>query len=152
MIPNVPHYVYRCYDAAGRLLYVGCTFHVKSRLAAHRHGSGAAKASRWLQVTMAAYEVEGPYPTKEAGLAAEAAAIRTEQPLFNRQGQQKAGWQILPRVADYLIENGYRALAKETACTCWGEFRDIGEIDPDCVAHSDERRELSELELEVIFS
>jgi hypothetical protein len=100
---------------------------------------------------MARYEVEGPYPTKRDGRDAEANAIYDEAPLFNRQGRRVPGWQILNRVAEYLIAHGHGELAKETACTCWTEFRIAQVIDPECAAHIAERRDLTNSEVDVIF-
>jgi hypothetical protein len=146
-----PHFLYRCYDADDRLLYIGCTAWPSGRITQHRQDR-RNKASRWLQVSMTRYEVEGPFPSLHAGLLAEDRAIAAEQPLFNRQGRRIPGWQVVPRVAEYLISIGQRDLAIETACTCWAEFSDLGEIDPSCAAHIAERRELTEIEMAVIFS
>lgn len=147
----VPHYIYRCYDADGLLLYIGCTSSVKNRIRGHKT-SPKNKASRWLQACMDRYEVDADrYPNKQEARDAEDNAIRDEQPLFNTQGRGVPTWQLLPRVAEYLIDQGYRELAIETACTCWGEFRDAGVIDPSCAAHIAERRELSDSEMAAIF-
>ncbi len=73
------HYVYRCYGEDGRLVYVGCTQNLAGRLANHR------STSFW-----APYVVKvraSVYPTKAAGRAAEAKAIRHEDPRFNCLGR-----------------------------------------------------------------
>lgn len=120
--PPVPHYIYRCYDADGLLLYIGCTSHVANRMRQHRKDEWA-KASRWLQVSMARYEVDADvHPGKKYAHLVEACAIRDEAPLFNRQGQVKPGWMIENRVADYLIEHGHVDLAIETTCRCRAEY------------------------------
>lgn len=81
MPPAVRHWVYRCYDDAGVLLYVGCSAHPKTRFGYHRNARAcSAKASRWLRATQARIEVEGPYPTKQEGRDAEANAIADEHP------------------------------------------------------------------------
>lgn len=117
--PAVRHYVYRCYDDFGVLLYVGCTAHVKPRLSQHRNaGAHSANASRWLRATQARIEVEGPYPNKRAGRDAESNAIYDEQPLFNIQGRGKSSAFIFARVVDYLFNRGHHELAIETTCNC----------------------------------
>lgn len=131
MTVNVPHFVYRCYDADGRLLYVGCTAHVKPRLAAHRAGSGTARASQWLHACMARYEVSGRYPNKQEGRDAEANAIMDEHPLFNVQGRRIPMWQIHGAVAEYLMRRGHISLALETTCVC---YEDDGEVTV-CYSH-----------------
>jgi predicted GIY-YIG superfamily endonuclease len=69
------HVVYRAFDGAGQLLYVGCTSEPKVRVAAHRTSAPwYPQAARWT------YE---PHPDRKAALAAEAAAIRAERPLHN---------------------------------------------------------------------
>lgn len=80
----LPHYVYRCYDAADRLLYVGCSIDVKTRRIAHSTNSWwFAKADHW-RVTI--------YPNKLHALRVESQAIRTEMPLCNVKGQDFSAW------------------------------------------------------------
>ena len=66
--------VYRLYDEADRLLYVGASLYPHSRLRDHEKkawgGRVARKTVEW-------------HPDKKRGLAAEAAAIKTEHPEFN---------------------------------------------------------------------
>lgn len=71
-----PHFVYRCYDAADRLLYIGCTVGVEARMSAHDR-----QGSRWFP-EMARYTTE-EHPGRDAALAAEREAIRIESPMFN---------------------------------------------------------------------
>lgn len=133
---NWPHFVYRCYDADGDLIYIGCTANVTKRIASHRRGDKAA--SRWLAVFMDRYEVEGPYPDRDAGRQAECEAIQAEQPLFNyqqRSGLNMAAWMTRLPIAQYLVERGYIELAVETVCTCWRETREAGLFDKWCAAH-----------------
>lgn len=67
--------VYRCFDGFGRLLYVGVTNNWPMRRIQHR------RSSWWYQlVKKATLKV---YPTREAALAAEKAAIEAEGPVFN---------------------------------------------------------------------
>lgn len=133
---DADHYLYRCYDDAGTLLYIGCTSNVKRRMSAHRAGKQAA--SRWLAVTMTRYEVEGPIRGRDAARRAEHAAIQTEQPLFNfqcRNGIGIAAWMTRRPIAVYLVERGHLDLALATVCTCWGETREAGCRDEWCYAH-----------------
>lgn len=71
--------VYRAFDAAGRLLYVGCTVDVESRLRAHSDGSP------WFlfhaDVTLEHFD------SYDDALEAEAFAILTEHPRWNMKGR-----------------------------------------------------------------
>lgn len=130
-----PHFIYRCFDADGLLLYVGCTKDVPRRISLHQRDL-RNKASRWLQVSMVRYEVEGPYADLETARRVEANAIANEQPLFNRQDRRIPGWMLNGPIAQYLVEAGHQELALETACGCWEETRASGEIDTWCRAHA----------------
>jgi predicted GIY-YIG superfamily endonuclease len=66
--------VYRAYDAAGRLLYVGVTDNIDRRIDGH-------SASGW-RASMAALTLT-IYPSRAVALAAERDAIRAERPLWN---------------------------------------------------------------------
>lgn len=96
-------YVYRCYDADGLLLYVGCAFNPKRRIATHLR-STKTLASHALHVLLDRYEVEGPYPTREEAEAAERTAIESEGPLLNWVHSRVPIWLQTSRVADYLTE------------------------------------------------
>jgi hypothetical protein len=76
------HWIYRCWDAEGRLLYIGCTEDVEQRIAVHR-ASWNNPASAYIALHMDRYEAEGPYSGRIAGRAAEKAAIEAEAPLLN---------------------------------------------------------------------
>jgi excinuclease UvrABC nuclease subunit len=67
--------LYRLYDSAGRLLYVGISHDVHSRIRTHRTDKhwGAEVADARLEV----------YPTRASALSAEANAIRRERPRYN---------------------------------------------------------------------
>lgn len=72
-----PTQLYRHFDAAGRLLYVGISLHALHRLAQHR-------GSPWYaQIARVDIEV---HPSRTAALCAEARAIAQERPLFNVRG------------------------------------------------------------------
>lgn len=89
-IRETPHYVYRCFDAAGRLLYVGCSIKPEDRMKEHR------LFRTWWTDRIAQIALEG-FPDQAAGLAAEKQAIQTEHPIHNRQFRtteaQRANWQ-----------------------------------------------------------
>lgn len=94
------HYVYRCFDAEGLLLYVGCASNVKRRMS--HHARGTARASRTLSALMASYTTEGPYSTRADAEAAEQSAIASEAPLLNIQHSGTPGWLNDRRLARYL--------------------------------------------------
>lgn len=98
------HFVYRCFDSDGLLLYVGCAGNVARRLTAHR-ASRTAFASRALQLFMASHTVEGPFETRGAAEAAEQAAIEAESPLLNLQHSRKPNWHKWSRVVGYLEQH-----------------------------------------------
>lgn len=89
-IRETPHYVYRCFDADGRLLYVGCSKDPEQRLKQHSY------VYTWWTDRIARVALEG-FPDQAAGLAAEKQAIQTEHPFYNRQfrttDSQRANWQ-----------------------------------------------------------
>jgi hypothetical protein len=131
------HHIYRCYDAEGVLLYIGCTSDVQKRMGSHRRGNGTG-ASVWLAVCMARYEIDADaYPNKVAGLDAEREAILGEVPVFNYHyaTRQRGGYAQRCRVAHYLIDHGHLDLAVATCCTCWREVRESGAYMDTCVAH-----------------
>lgn len=68
------HFVYRAFDAAGVLLYVGCTRTPSRRMAKHRGKAWYARATRitWAQ-----------FPDFWTARREEHDAIRDEAPLFN---------------------------------------------------------------------
>lgn len=114
-----PHYIYRCFDADGFLIYIGCTANVKQRMKNHR--SSPNRASRWLKACMASHTVSGPLAGLEAGRAAERDAIRAECPLFNVQERRDgAPWTATIHAARYLVDRGHLELATETLCRCKG--------------------------------
>lgn len=71
--------VYRCYDAEGRLLYIGSTSRLEMRLAQHR-----ATTAWW--PTVARVEPER-FASIIQARTAEARAIREERPLHNKVGR-----------------------------------------------------------------
>ena len=68
------HFVYTAYDAAGRVLYVGCTKDLRSRQAAHR------TQSDWYPHA-ARFHLRGPF-TREVGREVERERLAIERPLY----------------------------------------------------------------------
>lgn len=80
---SFPHYVYRCYDSANQLLYVGCTYTPQARLRQHRaDGKGWMKDVDRVRFTV--------WPDRRKALDMERLAIETERPIHNRQFNQAA--------------------------------------------------------------
>lgn len=71
-------YLYRFYDADLKPLYIGISSCCATRIDNHR------KRSEWWP--LAEYIAISVYPTHEAVLEAERAALRHERPSFNKQG------------------------------------------------------------------
>jgi excinuclease UvrABC nuclease subunit len=84
-LEHLPHSVYRCYDADGVLLYIGCSYQVEKRLKWHTTSS-----AHWFQ-HVADVKVQ-QYANRSEGLAAELEAIITEEPVFNVKGV--SSWSI----------------------------------------------------------
>lgn len=78
-----PHYVYRCYDAQDRLLYVGCSYNPVARLRQH-------KSERKSWVSRVARTRMTVWPDRRKALDMERLAIETEHPLHNRQFSKRA--------------------------------------------------------------
>lgn len=74
-----PHYVYRCYDSADRLLYVGCSSCPPLRLEGHR-----LNAWWWPDVATVRNLV---FPDRDTALAKERRAIYEEKPRCNVRGR-----------------------------------------------------------------
>jgi excinuclease UvrABC nuclease subunit len=76
---ELPHYIYRLYDSAGTLLYIGVTITVNTRLLQQ------AKAQPWWAEVDPARTTETCYAKRAAALKAERAAIKSEHPKYNVQ-------------------------------------------------------------------
>jgi predicted GIY-YIG superfamily endonuclease len=89
-------YVYRCYEADGRLGYVGHTVDLRNRLASHRYSTWWAP--RIVRV------VARVYSSVEIAKAHEMSAIRGERPRWNMQGKwsTRSEW-TSEDWADYLL-------------------------------------------------
>lgn len=85
-----PHFVYRCYDAEGQVLYIGMSSCVERRFWAHR------TTAPWYP-ELDHVKMLGPFVgvgARRRAFAAEAAAIKTAKPPFNthRGIGQRAAW------------------------------------------------------------
>ena len=93
-----PPAMYRFFDADGRLLYVGATYDLPTRIGAHR-----VNAFWWPLVARTRWQL---FPTVEAALEAEREAIATEHPRFNVRSRP---WPSKPdEIQDMItaLENG----------------------------------------------
>ncbi len=75
---STPTTLYRAYDAQGQLLYVGISYDALSRLSQHATAGWSHYAA---SITLQRH------PNRESAAAAELAAIRTEDPVFNMAGR-----------------------------------------------------------------
>lgn len=97
------HFVYRAFDAAGRLLYVGCTMNLDRRHQEHKYGS------QWY-AAMTSVKLSGPYNYTTARRL-EKEAINTEGPLQNGQepgnmAARRARSKTFARVMNAALEQG----------------------------------------------
>lgn len=76
------HFVYRAFNAAGELLYVGCTKTLEGRRRDHQMDR------RWYSKART-YTIAGPY-NYETARDIERTAIRTEGPLYNETPERRA--------------------------------------------------------------
>lgn len=74
-----PAWVYRVYDVWGRLIYVGATLDLPSRLNSHRTNAWWARQVGSVKATV--------HPTKGEARRVEAAAIAEEKPRWNRRSR-----------------------------------------------------------------
>lgn len=79
-----PHFVYRCFDAEQRLLYVGCSVSPSQRIEQHR-----AKSWWWPQVARTRLLW---FPNREYALHKEREAIAVEQPRWNIRDRDRTTW------------------------------------------------------------
>lgn len=84
-----PTTLYRLFDAAGELLYVGISGNW-----ADRFGHHANHQSWWPHVAKITLEV---FPTRPEAAKAEAAAIEQEHPRYNRRPGHRPAWEELFR-------------------------------------------------------
>lgn len=82
--PNVPTYVYRCYDAAGRLLYVGRSNQPATRITAHRTHAWWGDRIATVRFTV--------FPNRAKAAEMEGRAIYDECPIANTKGRWRQGW------------------------------------------------------------
>lgn len=79
-VPTGP-VVYRCFDADGRLLYIGSSRNMPARL-----GSHISNTAWWSEVDRLSYEL---HATLAEARAAEWAAITSETTVYNRRGTDR---------------------------------------------------------------
>lgn len=97
------HYVYRCFDETGRLIYVGRSATPHTRLEFHRRNSWWAPQAVRVKIAV--------FPNKEQASAAERDAIASENPRWNTLGKwaNNATWSeqdYLDYVKAYTNSNG----------------------------------------------
>lgn len=83
-VAALPHVVYRVFDKAGVLLYIGCTRDIGSRMAVHKAWGNPSEASYRIKLDGDRVETT-EFPDFDTAHAAEIEAIRTEAPLWNRE-------------------------------------------------------------------
>lgn len=105
--PLRPAYVYRCYDADGVLLYVGCSSNPTKRVEDHR-------ANAWWGQRIATVR-NTVFPYNEYALDMEREAIWTERPICNVKGR----WYVSDAREDWTIEE-YRLLRHAVVMTARG--------------------------------
>ena len=91
-----PTALYRWWDDADLLLYIGISDELAGRVKGH------VKGSSWMD--FAARSAIERYPSRAAALDAEEAAIKSEHPLFNHQHNNTPEAQM--RLVEYLIKHG----------------------------------------------
>lgn len=79
------HFLYRCYDAGGDLLYIGVAHDVEARMFHHTHLCNISKQPNGTLRGHMVHHTAERFATKLEARAAERAAITAEAPLLNRQ-------------------------------------------------------------------
>ena len=75
--------VYRIYDAADRLLYVGCAVDAWDRIHTHAYIFSSTIQASADMCGLMDYWTKADYPDRSAGRVAERSAIEVEHPFFN---------------------------------------------------------------------
>ena len=89
--------LYRYYDDADRLLYIGISDELTGRV------SGHSKGSSWMDFAVRSTITR--YPSRAKAAAAEIEAIKDEHPLFNFKHNNTP--EARRRLVKYLVEHGY---------------------------------------------
>lgn len=87
--------LYRWWDEADLLLYVGISDELRGRTSSH------IKGSSWME--FAARSAIARYPTRPEAKEAETAAIKSEHPIFNKQHNDTS--EARRRAVEYLVEH-----------------------------------------------
>lgn len=93
-------YVYRIYDDAGALLYIGSTDNVVRRIDGHFKSQWSCAENAALRERFASYDFE-VFPTLAEARAAEKVAIHDEAPLLNKMHNPKR-WTKVPVTNQYV--------------------------------------------------
>lgn len=97
-----PHYVYRLYDAADQLLYIGCSADPNRRVKAHRSASAFGSLIARVRIT-------GPFPGWGRAHQVELAAVWDEMPAYNIEGARpEARLFAQEATRDFLLERHLR--------------------------------------------
>lgn len=105
-----PHALYRFYDTHDRLLYIGITVHLPTRLGNHRNDK-----PWWQDIARMTVEAFPDRPTVEA---AEKAAIAAERPLYNTQHNRRNTEPPTAIRWDFTVA---RRLSDHVAIHTWGD-------------------------------
>lgn len=92
-----PHYVYRCYDAEGVLLYVGMTYNPPARMRQH------SKKAEWFPRAVAVRFIV--FPTRDYAMQKEREAIVLERPEFNKAHRDWQPWRVGLVNDDYIYDD-----------------------------------------------
>lgn len=114
-----PAAVYRLYDEAGRLLYIGSAYDPKERCKAHR------SRSWWPDVT---HREEEWHDSRVGAYIAELEAIRTEEPPHNLMGTSRYVCPDTPGVRRRNALNALRSRSKRAAELLRAEIWEAGRL------------------------
>ena len=113
------HWVYRCYDTDGRLIYVGCTMELAKRLDTHHRSSWWADQVANVKATV--------HPNYAAALRIERKAIREEHPRWNVgvRWQKRTDWRE-DQLRDFLyskLRQGWADLEHPTVAEVYAQYK-----------------------------
>lgn len=123
-LPIEPHFVYRCFGADGRLLYIGCSVAPKTRLDQHRLTSWWYEQVAETRVTV--------FPNRDYALWKEAQAIAAENPRWNIKGRDRSTW-TPGDYADLMFLLRQKGAAESRVQKVREEARDRLDVDLDAI-------------------